>query len=312
MTYASRPSTPAKAGLRAGTQGNTHRRLPRGSPLTPRVRSGAWRGGVTSLIPFVMHDRLVNFERVLNFRDFGGYGTADGGKVARGKLYRSASFHDATEADIARLEAMDLRFLVDLRRPEERSFEPNKWPGDNRRVFFNDTGVGAVALPPHLVALLQSDLSPASVATYMMSLYREIPFDPRLIHLYRTWFAELREGGAGVIHCAAGKDRTGIGCALTLFALGVSEDDVFADYDFTNQAVDIEGRLPRIKERMEERLARKLDPDALRPMLGVSNDYLRATLDEIEMRNGSVDAYMDQVLGVGAKEREALRTALIA
>lgn len=257
-----------------------------------------------------MHDRLINFERVLNFRDFGGYETADGAKVARGKLFRSASFHDATEADMARLEAMDLRFLVDLRRPEERSHEPNRWPGDNRRVFFNDTGVAAVALPPHLVALLESDLTPASVTAYMTSLYRDIPFDPRLIHLYRTWFAEIRAGGAGVIHCAAGKDRTGIGCAFTLLALGVGEDDVFADYDFTNQAVDIEKRMPRIQERMEERLARKLDPAALRPMLGVSNDYLHAALGEIRARHGSVDAYLEQVIGIGASERAELRTQL--
>jgi protein-tyrosine phosphatase len=257
-----------------------------------------------------MHDRLVPFDRILNFRDFGGYDTPHG-PIARGALYRSASFHDATEADIAKLEAMDLRFLVDLRRPEERSFEPNKWPGENRRSIFSDEGAGGVNLPPHLVALLQSDLSPASVTTYMKSLYREIPFDARLVKLYRSWFAELGEGGAGVIHCAAGKDRTGIGCALTLLALGVDEKTVFADYEFTNQAVDIEARLPRIQERMEERLARKLDAASLRPMLGVDVDYLREALDAIVARSGSTERYLAQVLGVGTAERTALRHLLI-
>ena len=92
-----------------------------------------------------MLDRLVPFERIYNFRDFGGYDTADG-PVARGRLFRSASFHDATEADIARLEAMEVRFLVDLRRPEERAFEPNRWPGENRRSIFNDEGAGGVSL----------------------------------------------------------------------------------------------------------------------------------------------------------------------
>ena len=138
-----------------------------------------------------MHDRLVDFERVLNFRDFGGWETADGAKVARGKLWRSAAFSDASDADIARLNAMDVRFLVDLRRPEERRHEPNKWPGETTRVFVSDEGAEGVALPPHLVALMQSDLTPKSTYDYMMSLYREIPFDPRLIKLYRDWFAEL-------------------------------------------------------------------------------------------------------------------------
>lgn len=256
-------------------------------------------------------DRLIDFERVLNFRDFGGYDTPNGA-VARGKLYRSASFHDASDADIAKLEAMGVRFLVDLRRSEERNHEPNRWPGEKCRSIVNDEGAAAMALPPHLAALLQSDLSPASVKQYMTSLYREIPFDPRLVRLYRDWFSELGEGGAGVVHCAAGKDRTGIACALTLLALGVSEDDVFADYEFTNQAVDIETRMPRIQQRMEERLARKLDPDALRPMLGVDLDYLRATFAEIGARQGRVEKYLDEVLGVGARERDALRARLLA
>lgn len=257
------------------------------------------------------HDRLIDFERVLNFRDFGGWETTDGAKVVRGKLWRSAAFSDASDTDIARLNDMDVRFLVDLRRPEERRHEPNKWPGETTRTFVNDEGAEGVALPPHLVALLQSDLSPASTRAYMMGLYQEIPFDPRLIRLYRDWFTELAEGGSGVIHCAAGKDRTGIGCALTLMALGVDEETVFADYDFTNQAVDLEKRMPKIQARMEERLARKLDPEALRPMLGVEVGYLRNALDAIEGKYGSVDSYMSDVLGVGEAQRATLRDKLL-
>jgi len=258
-----------------------------------------------------MHDRLVDFERVLNFRDFGGWDTTDGAKVARGKLWRSAAFSDASDADIARLNGMSVRFLVDLRRPEERRHEPNRWPGEATRVIFNDEGAEGIALPPHLVALLQSDLTPKSTYDYMMSLYQEIPFDPRLIKLYRDWFAELYEGGAGVIHCAAGKDRTGIGCALTLLALGVDEETAFADYEFTNAAVDLEKRMPKIQARMEERLARKLDSAALRPMLGVEVDYLRNAFDAMIERHGSVDAYMREVLGIGDAQRQTLREHLI-
>jgi protein-tyrosine phosphatase len=261
--------------------------------------------------PFRMHDRLVPFDRVLNFRDFGGWDTPHG-KIPRGKLYRSASFHDATDADIAKLNEMNLRFLVDLRRPEERAHEPSRWSSESCRVIFNDEGAGSgPTLPPHLIALLQSDLTPQATRTYMTSLYREIPYDSRLIRLYRDWFSDLGEGGAGVIHCAAGKDRTGIGCALTLLALGVDEESVFADYEFTNQAVDLERRMPRIQERMEERLSRKLDPEALRPMLGVELGYLQAALDEIEARSGSVDAYLSDVLAIGAPQRNALRDRLI-
>jgi len=259
-----------------------------------------------------MHDRLIPFDRVLNFRDFGGWDTSDGARIARGKLFRSASFHDASDQDIAKLNAMELRFLVDLRRPEERKHEPSRWESEATRMIFNDEGAGGHALPPHLQALMQGDLTPQSTRDYMVSLYREIPFDPRLVRLYRDWFSELGEGGSGVVHCAAGKDRTGVACALTLFALDVPEDAIFADYDFTNQAVDLERRMPRIQERMEQRLGRKLEPEALRPMLGVHVDYLRAALDVIETKHGSVFAYMETELGVGAREREALKAQLLA
>lgn len=257
-----------------------------------------------------MHDRLVPFDKVLNFRDFGGWEAADGVKVARGRLFRSASFHDATDADIEKLDAMGLSFLVDLRRPEERAHEPSRWSNEQCRVIFNDEGAQGPALPPHLIALLESDLTPVSTRNYMISLYREIPFDPRLIRLYRDWFAELLAGGSGVIHCAAGKDRTGVGCALTLLALGVDEEAVYADYEFTNEAVDLASRMPRIQQRMEERLGRTLNAEALRPMLGVHVDYLRTALGEIDDKYGSALAYMEQAIGVGASERETLRKRL--
>jgi protein-tyrosine phosphatase len=258
-----------------------------------------------------MHDRLIPFDRVLNFRDFGGWDTTDGASIPRGRLFRSAAFHDATEADIAKLDAMALRFLVDLRRPEERAHEPNKWVSEACRMIFNDDGAGrGTALAPHLVALMQSELTPQSTRAYMMNLYRDIPFDPRLIALYRDWFAELAAGGAGVVHCAAGKDRTGLICALTLMALGVDEEAVFADYEFTNAAVDLETRMPRIQARMEERLGRKLAPEALKPMLGVEIDYLREALKVMEAKHGSALAYMNDVLGVGEAERAALRRKL--
>lgn len=258
-----------------------------------------------------MHDRLVPFDRILNFRDFGGWEAEDGATIKRGTLFRSASFHDASDADIDKLNTMELRFLVDLRRPDERTREPSRWESGACRVIFNDEGAGGTSLPPHLIALMQSDLTPQSTYAYMLSLYREIPFDPRLISLYRDWFRELAEGGAGIIHCAAGKDRTGIGCALTLLALGVGEEAVFADYEFTNAAVDLAKRMPGIQTRMEARVGRKLDADTLRPMLGVDVDYLRAALAEIEARYGSVLDYMGDELGVGDDERRVLRTALL-
>lgn len=254
-----------------------------------------------------MRDRLVDLERVLNFRDFGGYETADGRRVKRQALYRSANFSEASDADLERLDALGVHVVVDLRRPEERVREPNRWPGETTRVISNDEG-NVTGLPPHLMALLQDNLTAAGVDAYMRQIYREFPYETRHIDLYRSWFSALAEAeGAALIHCAAGKDRTGLGCALTLHVLGVPEEAIFADYEFTNAVIDLNTRLPRIKERMEERLGRTLDAEALVPMLGVNVDYLRGSLDRIEATSGSIDAYLHSTLGVGPRERDALR-----
>lgn len=257
-----------------------------------------------------MHDRLIPFDRVLNFRDFGGWETADGASVARGRLYRSAHFAEASEADIERLGALGVSVVVDLRRVEERKREPNRWPGAGARVIANDEGPQD-ALPPHLQALLASDLSAENVTAYMHRLYRDFASSPRHIDLYRRWFsALLAEEGPAVIHCAAGKDRTGLGCALTLIALGVPDEAVYADYEFTNAAIDLDARLPRMKARMEERMGRTLNDEALRPMLGVHVDYLRTAFKAIDAQYGSSAAYLERALGVGAAERALLRERL--
>lgn len=257
-----------------------------------------------------MRDRHIPFEGVGNFRDFGGYDTADGARIARGKLYRSAAFHEATDADIGRLDALGCHVVVDLRRPNERAREPNKWPGDAPRTVRSDAP-SSISLPPHLAALLQDELSATSVQAFMSGVYREFPFDARHVDLYTAWFRELQEAsGPVVLHCAAGKDRTGLGCALTLHALGVGEEAIFADYELTNAVIDVDAKLPRVRAQMEATLGRAIPPEALRPMVGVRADYLRAAFDEIAVRHGSLDGYLEGVLGVGAERRAVLRARL--
>lgn len=259
-----------------------------------------------------MHDRIVRLDRVLNFRDFGGYDTVTGARLARGRLWRSAHFANASDDDVERLGDLGVSFIVDLRRPDERQLEPNRWPGAGVHTHTSDGGAGQ-GLPPHLMALLRDDLTAESCAAYMRETYRGFPFDPRLVTLYRAWFADLAtRDGAAVIHCAAGKDRTGLGCALTLIALGVPEDAVYADYEFTNQAVDIPARLPRIQANMEKRLGRPVRPEALEPMLGVDVDYLREAFRAIDAKYGGVPAYLESELGVGARERASLLSRFAA
>lgn len=259
-----------------------------------------------------MQNRIKTLDGVLNFRDFGGYPTMDGRTVVTGKLYRTASFAEASEGDIAWLEKLGAKFIVDLRRPEEREDAPNLWPGEgNLPVHTNDLGYRE--MPAHVAVMMQTDLTADSVRDYMFTAYSNYPFEPRYVALYRAFLHGLAEtGGPGIVHCAAGKDRTGVICALTLTALGVDHDTIVEDYELTNKAVDYVARLPQIRERMKARTGRDVDEEALRPMMGVHRDYLAAAFDSIRRNHKDIPSYMDAVLGVDDAMVEKLRAHFLA
>jgi protein-tyrosine phosphatase len=256
-------------------------------------------------------DRIYAFDGIVNFRDFGGY-PAEGGEVVRGKLFRTASFAEATERDMTFLNRLGAKFVVDLRRPEERLDMPNRWPHEGSLpVHVNDEGYRE--LPAHTAILQETDLTAESVRQYMVTAYAHYPFEPRYVALYRQFLHGLAEhGGPAIVHCAAGKDRTGVICALTLTALGVDHATIVADYELTNVAVDYGARLVAIRERMEQRTGKPIDDEALRPMLGVHRDYLASAFDAINAKHPDVRSYMADVLGVDDAMAAALRERFVA
>jgi protein-tyrosine phosphatase len=260
-----------------------------------------------------MQDRILTFEGVRNFRDFGGYETLTGGKVRAGALFRSAHFAEATDSDIARIKALAIETVCDLRRPEERKAQAGRWPDADcaTRVLASDDG--GLDEAPHVAFLRSGDLSAAAVRGFMCDLYAAIPFDPRYVALFSSYFSGLAEGdGPTLVHCAAGKDRTGILCALTLIALDVASDTVVADYELTNKAVDLESRLPLVQERFSAFIGREIPLESILPFLGVDRDYLATSLEKMRERCGGAEAYLRDVLGVDEVRRDALRARLVA
>lgn len=259
----------------------------------------------------MMENRFLVLEGPRNFRDFGGY-AAHGGKIRRGRLFRSAHFAEATPADIARLDALGCAFVVDLRRPVERARQPNRWPGEAVVTHASHSSHEA-AEPPHIAFLRDGDLTIASVHAFMLGVYREMPFTPEHIGLFRAFFEGAMAGkGAGIVHCAAGKDRTGLLAALVLTALGVSADDVFADYDLTNQTPDFEERLGGFHRRLEASHGRPVAIEALRPFAGVDATWLAAAFAQIRERFGSIEGYLERGLGLHPAWHQDLAAALIA
>ena len=125
--------------------------------------------------------RILPFEGVENFRDFGGYSAGDR-QLRRGLLYRSAHHGNATEADLQAIRDLGLAVIVDLRRPNERQRDPcRRWEGFAATVIDND--IGAELDDPWHLFIKDSDLSAQAFHDYMLDYYRDAPFVDRHVDL---------------------------------------------------------------------------------------------------------------------------------
>jgi protein-tyrosine phosphatase len=247
------------------------------------------------------HKRILNVPGAVNLRDFGGYRTRDGARVRAGLLYRSGMLAELTPAGQQQLRSLGISVICDLRRPQERDLEPTPFPShDPRQVRIEIDPDSAVRLR---AALTASVLGVAERIQFMVEINRELA----RMHTaeYRRVFAALESSGnrGFLVHCSAGKDRTGFGVAAIQLALGVPRETVIEDYLLTNEAMDFERcSLPRLKANYGD-----IDLEAARALSGVRAEYIHAALDEVDATFGSFDSYLQDGLGIDARRREALR-----
>jgi protein-tyrosine phosphatase len=255
--------------------------------------------------------RKLPFDAIENFRDFGDYPAA-GRRLKRGVLFRAAHQAEATDEDLARLAGLGLSVIVDLRRPNERQRSPSRrWNGFAAEVIEND--IGDEHDDPWHTFIAGSDLTAKAFTDYMVDYYREAPFVDRHVDLYSRYFQALaRTDGSVLIHCAAGKDRTGILAALTHHLAGVHEDDIFADFLLTNDPGRFERRVPMMRQAILDMTGREATDEALITALGVEQHYLETAFAAIHAAHPSLDHYMETVLGVDARTRAAIEARILA
>ena len=247
--------------------------------------------------------RFVLLEGGRNFRDVGGYRTADGQLVKSRVLYRSGSLGDLTPAGLADLQALHVAAIVDLRATDERrrdrqdlraAFGPRYWTRDY-----------GMSVGDMRSAFSGGQLTAESMRAMMTQVYRRIPKEQA--PSYRALFARLAEGkGPTVVNCTAGKDRTGVAAALVLTALGVPYETVRQDFLLSNGAPGM--------ETLQTQLAGpfgKLPPEVVAPLIGVEGGYLDTAFAAIRQDFGSVEGYLRDELGVGPREIAALRRRML-
>jgi protein-tyrosine phosphatase len=248
-------------------------------------------------------ERKFGMQGTPNFRDFGGYATADGRRVKWGYLFRSGQLSSLSAQDLSLLASLNLDLVCDFRRLEEQESEPSRLPQQRPRVASLPIIPGSNA---RFFEEAEHQLQgPAPMFDFMLEINRD--FAEGQIETYARMFREILalEDARFLVHCAAGKDRTGFAAALVLLALGVPREMVMRDYMLTARYFRPELELDRLRRKYQ---MENMAADAIMPMLEVHEDYLSRALEAIGRNYESVEAYLEQALGVGPAELAELRS----
>lgn len=248
-----------------------------------------------------------------NFRDVGRLPTIDGRRLRTGLIYRSGALDELDAGDVARLRTLAIRFCLDLRSRSERLGSPSRWPEDcTPRILALEVATDIRVLDRELADWLAEHPDRDGAERLMRGIYRSMPLS--CAQVLTRLFAELVESEEPrpvLIHCAAGKDRTGFIVAMLLKALGVADADVFADYLESNKHYDHIRQDSKISALLQGMLGFALGPEALKAVTCADRVYLAGAFEEIEKGFGGVDRYLESCAGLDPSRRERLQRILL-
>ena len=245
--------------------------------------------------------RAVMLEGASNFRDLGGYPTQNGHQVKWGHLYRSADISKLTDADLQTLTDHHIATVCDLRGPDEIKTNPDRMPSG--AIWYN-MPAGSENTRAASAALMGA--KPANRDSMMLAFYS------RTDHLkakYKPVFDQLlalNNDKALLFHCTAGKDRTGVGAALILSALGVDQATILKDYAATNEYWK-----GGSKEAVTRMVANGADEKTVKSMLAANPAYLQNTFAAIDRQYGSMDKFLAQEMELTPEKLATLRAKYV-
>lgn len=251
---------------------------------------------------------MARIRKELNFRDLGGYKALGGRLVRRGLLYRSGALYEFTPEEIRLLEGRRIRTVLDLRSEAEAAAFPDPaLPGaDYIRIsaMVDEKGEDINYSPAALFKMAVQQKGRDKVEAVSKLCYEIIPFGNPA---YRKMFELMLEGSVPmVIHCTAGKDRTGVAAMLILLALGVDEETIIEDYMQTNTC-----RRKRLERRFRSAGVLGMLSRNLKTFLtiqeGVLESGIRTSLETIHARYDSLEAFFLSEYGLDGAALERLR-----
>lgn len=250
---------------------------------------------------------FIELEGCHNFRAVAGWTARCGRRLARGRLFRSDGLSQLSDKDQDLLCALGVAQVFDLRAAAEIERAPSRWPAAMNPIIWAGAESAAEA---DIGNLMQRDkLDAAAFKDAMRGIYSRFPDD--LAEAVRA----LSEGiladskSAKLIHCTAGKDRTGFTIAMLLHAIGIAREDVMADFLLSNARFETarvrfntDGRLDRVEAKA---------PGAIAALVGVHPEYLHAAERRIQDDFKSIETWLEIRAGLSAERRARLADRLL-
>ena len=248
-------------------------------------RGGNWDGR-----SFITAERTLPLQKGINFRDAGGHYTADGQMVRLGKLYRSGSIARLTEADLAYLHRLGIRLVADLRSLEEREKQPDRLPAVPGLVE-RPLSMESVDRWERLRGAYTVFFRKSKIDDYLLEGYTRVVLDTNPHHIGEL-FQRLAdpEQLPALVHCTAGKDRTGLLVAMFLLTLGVPEETVLADYTMSNLFYDHFRK--GIAADLQQMFSWGISVDDLQDLLLAKAKTLQGALTHLRQTYGSLENYL--------------------
>ncbi|MBT3337475.1 MAG: tyrosine-protein phosphatase [Anaerolineae bacterium] len=252
-------------------------------------------------------------EAISNFRDFGGYKTQNGKSLKKGLLYRSGSLWKATSDDLDKLAALGIKTICDLRSEQERRMEPDRIPDVEPITFFN------ISMRP-IVDYHSRSLK--RLFSLMFGHERKIDYIEESRKAYRDYatgylpqFKALLERISNpenlpvLIHCSAGKDRTGVVASLIQQMLGVPPETAMDDYLKTNDNMDQYNA--DVMQQLSKLAYFGVPWKMFVPLFDARRDYLNAAYTQVKEEFGALDGWMRKGLSFLERDHSALTKTLL-
>ena len=258
---------------------------------------------------FTVAERVLPLQQAVNFRDIGGYETEDGRFVKWGHVYRAGNLHHLSTADQEYIHSLNLKLVCDLRsmritqrRPDDLLPDPDRqyhnFPMRNpSRLFglkaiiialFRRKALNRLTLKGYIDLAIEGNTAVIGATLRQLAIARNVPC---------------------LIHCAAGKDRTGIIIALLLSLLGVPDETIIADYSLSNTHYDYFARAIEPDIRPLSRLG--MSTHDLYPLHIAHPQTLRDTFAYIRQKYGSITHYLCDVVGLEPQTMDQIQANLL-